>query len=240
MPRRVGIAALAVLCCGLVGCTSTVDGQAHRNPVATPVVAAVGAMVSPDRLDSLLLSSAEANAAMGATAMTISDDTVGLYLDNPDEKWSNPECQGAAFVGLQSTYEGSGYLEARIRRLKEPGDTVDHIVVQAAMAYPTADAAGASVDNAAKSWAACGGKNTVREHHGHAPSSTNAWSIGTPSNSDGITTTLNYQEAGGGWRCARSLSASSNVLLDISACGYGTTVADGVAVMTKALSKLPR
>jgi len=239
MSSRAGIAALAVSCCGLAGCTSTVDGQAHRNPVETSA-AADGAMVPPDRLDSVLLSSAEANAAMGATAMTISDDAVGLYLDSAGEKWSNPECQGAAFVGLQSTYEGSGYLEARIRRLTEPGDTVDHIVIQAAMAYPTAAAAGVSVDNAAKAWAACGGKNTVLEHRGDAPASTRAWSIGIPTTSDGITTTLNYQEAGGGWSCARSLSASSNVLLDISACGHGATAADGVAVMTKALSKLPQ
>jgi hypothetical protein len=68
---------------------------------------------------------------------------------------------------------------------------------------------------------------------------TDTWSIGRLVRTDRIITVLNYEEGGGGWRCAHSLTSHRNVVIDVDACGQGATAEDSIAIVNRILQKMP-
>ena len=99
------------------------------------------------------------------------------------------------------------------------------------MSFPSADLALAFLQNSAVKWRACAGQ-TITE----TPSTgqTKRYTFG---NFVGDVTTialLNTLEGGGGYACQHVLSAVSNLVIDVNACGYqisdqGRQIADKIA-----------
>jgi serine/threonine kinase PknH len=180
------------------------------------------------RLDSILLSAAEINAIMGATNMQPSG--TATVLEKTPYTLSVPDCLGPLFVAQASVYTGSGYTAASGQAVREPGANPDHGVIQAAVAFLSADRAGAFVTASAAKWKACAGQTITETDNGRTSRYTFGDLIGDAPN----ITQLDTQEGSGGWACQRVLRAVSTVVLDVAACGHhisdqGSRIADAMA-----------
>ncbi len=170
--------------------------------------------VAPERLDSILLNAAQVNTIMGATNMQ--PGKLGQGPAPPSAKLSVVDCSGAMYPGLTSTYQGSGYTKLNYLVMAEPGDNNDHFVDEDAAAFPSADQARAFVKTSVAQWKSCGGQTvTVTYDNGNSY----RWTLGALTGDVPKVIQLDTQENGGGWACQRVLSAVSNVVLDVKACG---------------------
>jgi serine/threonine kinase PknH len=184
--------------------------------------------MAPERLESMLLTSAQINTIMGASKMRAGEP--GQAPAAPTAKLSKPECDGALYPGETPTYDGSGYTKLNYSVLAEPGDNHDHFVDQDVAAFPSADLADAFVKTSAGQWNSCAGQNvTVTYDNGN----TYRWTLGNLIGDPPKISQLGTQEDGSGWACQHVLSAVSNVVIDVRACGFhitdeGSRIADGI------------
>jgi serine/threonine kinase PknH len=182
---------------------------------------------------SILLSADQINAIMGASAMT--PGAVGTAMYNPTFTLSNPDCGATLTVAEAPVYAGSGYTAVIEQRLREPSDPRQHLVGQAAVNFPSADQAGAFVKSSAAKWKSCTGQTVTQT----GPDKTVRWSVGDLTGTDTrIVQPHTRAEPADGWHCQHVLSAVTNVVLDVDACGYrvtdeGNQIADKMAVNTK-------
>jgi serine/threonine kinase PknH len=212
--------------------TRTTGGGAQpgRQAPTTPASTTTAATASPARLDSILLSAAQINTIMGASNIQ-PIDTVKTDKENPSPTLSVLDCLGAALTAQRQVYAPSGYIAVRRQGLKEPGDTWEHIVIEAAVGFPTADKAGVFVTASAAKWKACAGQTvTETDINGR----TGDWTFGSLAGDPPKITLLHTPEGGGGWACQHVLSAASTEVIDVSACGYhisdeGGRIADAMA-----------
>jgi hypothetical protein len=78
-------------------------------------------------------------------------------------------------------------------------------------------------------WGRCVGKHVTSTPTG---GKTGTWTMRTPVTASGITATIVDKEAGDGYACAHGITAKSNVVIDVAACGYA--IADqGATPMTR-------
>ncbi len=174
--------------------------------------------VPPERLDSILLNAAQVNTIMGASNMQ--PGKLGQAPADPSAKLSAPECSGALYPGLTLSYQGTGYTKLNYLVLAEPGDNNQHFVDEDAAAFPSSDQARAFVKTSVAQWKSCGGQTvTATYDNGNAY----RWTLGTLGGDVPKITQLDTQENGGGWACQRVLSAVSNVVIDVKACGNRIT-----------------
>ncbi|MDT7767456.1 MAG: serine/threonine kinase PknH [Mycobacterium sp.] len=185
--------------------------------------------VAPERVDSVLLTGPQINTIMGAADMQ--PGKLGQAPADPSVQLSVPECNGALYPGESPTYNGSGYTKLNYLVLTEPGDTSNHFVDQDVAAFPSTELARNFVKTSADQWKSCAGQVvTVTYKNGN----TFRWTFGDLVGDAPKISQLDSQEDGRGWACQHALSAVSNVVIDVRACGFQITdqasrIADEIA-----------
>ncbi len=169
--------------------------------------------VAPGRLDSILLSAQEVRDLMGAPGMQAGQIH---HLAGAGQTLSDPDCLGTLTPAQQPVYQSSGNTAISGQELREPGDTFRHDVTQAAASFPSADQALAFVTNSAAKWRACAGQTITQTLNTQAP----RWTFGDVSGDVPTIMQLHTQEGVSGFSCQHVLSAVSNVVIDVAACGY--------------------
>jgi serine/threonine kinase PknH len=170
-------------------------------------------MVTPDRLDSILLTPQDVNAIMGATGMQ-SEQGIrhGIFVSN-FAQLSNPACLPSLYIDQGPVYRGSGYTAVSYDELSEPGNNYTHIVEEAALTFPSADQAVGLVKSAAAKIGACAGQSITQSQGGASI----RWTIGNLVGDVPTVTQVNAQQ-GNSFTCQRAMSAVLNVVVDVDAC----------------------
>ena len=202
--------------------------EATTNPT-TPTTPPPAPTVPPDRLDSILLSTAQISTIMDAPNIQAGPLENGLKPSYSAFTLSNESCRGALAAGQLPVYQGSGYTGASFQGLQEQPGASGHLALQGAVAFPSADQADAFVKESATKWTACAGQ-TVTETTNSGQTLTFTFGDLT-GDATKITQLLTRQ---GGGTCQRVLSPVSNVIIDVEACGQnitdeGSRIADAMA-----------
>ncbi|SPM42154.1 serine/threonine-protein kinase [Mycobacterium numidiamassiliense] len=184
---------------------------------------AVPAPAPSTPLDSVLLGAPEVSTIMGVPSMDIGNQSQDMA---PEWQLSNPNCLNAFYPTQGPAYAGSGFTGVRGQLLHTGGD---YRVYEAAVSFPTADAANAFVAASANNWKACAGSAVTVTASG----GTGHWNFGTPSGA-APKITLQRTRKDGTSQCQRVLSAVSGVVLDVVACApvvqsQGVQIADQMA-----------
>jgi serine/threonine kinase PknH len=222
--NRWSLLAIALVACAAVGAVGPGCSAPIRTTAPPP-----GA---PADLTSILLSADQINAIMGASAMA--PGAAGTAMVNPTFTLSNPDCSATLTVAEGPVYTGSGFTAVLEQRLQEPGDARQHLVGQAAATFPSADQAGAFVKSSAAKWKSCTGQPVTQTD----PGKTVRWTVGDLTGTDTrIVQPHTRAEPADGWHCQHVLSAVTNVVVDVDACGYrvtdeGRQIADKMAANT--------
>ncbi|MBV8177643.1 MAG: sensor domain-containing protein [Mycobacterium sp.] len=221
-----GVAAAIVAVIALAALGSRSNSSSSGSQQTTQTTAPVFA---PERLESVLLTTTEINAIMGASNMQ--PGKLGLTPSDSPAPSSKPECDGALYPGVAPAYNGSGYTKLNYLVSSEPGDNHDHFVDQDVATFPSADLARAFVKTSADQWRSCAGQVvTLTYENGN----TYRWTFGNLIGEAPKISQVDTQEDGGGWACEHVLNAVSNVVIDVKACAYQVTdqasrIADEIA-----------
>jgi serine/threonine-protein kinase len=148
-------------------------------------------------------------------------------LDRSPYQLSKPDCLGALNAGQYSVYAGSGSTAEIGNRLDEAPNST-HQVIQVVVAFPVGDQAGTFVTNSASKWKTCAGQAVTQSLNGEQRRYTFGPLVGQAPKVTQMVT------AESGSMCQRALSAISNVVIDVTACGYRLTdeagrIADAIA-----------
>lgn len=206
--RRPGAAARAaasVLILVAAGCgTTTVPG--HQIPGEPARQAA--------DLNAVLLTTAEVDAAIGATDMS-ADTTKSTLVD--DSPYTDPlTCLAVSSMGQERVYAPTSWAAARMQSLHEPGDDYAHLVHQAVIQLPDAGAATAFYTRSGRDWAACApGRYSYRPGRGEDAT---GWDVGPIAQNNRILTATITESDSDSWACQRALTAAVNVVVDVLSC----------------------
>ncbi|MGW0160516.1 sensor domain-containing protein [Mycobacterium sp. NPDC003323] len=209
---RHALVAVAIGCALLTGCSSTVSGQAVRDPDAAPLD------VPPLRetqLDDVLLSIGDINDIMGSSTMEITGELDQMVDHSGDV--SDPECLGAIFGAEQPVYGDSGYTAVRDQVSREPDEDNEHWVEQTAVLYPSAADAQRFFEDSQSMWENCAGTSIGIDDG----LDTYTWQIEDVTVTDTVLTQVTVQDDAEGWECQHALSFVSNVTVEAWACSYG-------------------
>ena len=202
--------ALAVLAAGIAiaGCSSGATATHPSTP--TPVPAAA--------LDGLFPSVADINAVMGTTGIT-PHDSYNRLTDHRN-LLPNLNCLGIWEIAENAIYQPSGFSAIRGQALREP-DTENwtSFVNQAAVSYPSADAAKKFFADSADRWSNCTNHRVTMTETGHP---TNTLTFGALTKTD-TELTMPVTRASGDRPCQRALAVDNNVIIDVAACGPTVT-----------------
>jgi PknH-like extracellular domain len=199
-------AALTVAACVLIaGCASTI-GNAEST---TTIPSMIPRPLVERELAALLLSPEQVNAALGSTAMAVTNTQTSMS-DN-STTMTPQECLAIDGAAEAPVYANSGFWAERDQSLND-GDNFTHYLKQAVVLFPIAEKAGAFFDASAQQWPAC-------RQYAHTQTESQ-WSVGQISNANGtLSTTATQQNAGAsGWGCGRALALTNNVIVDINTC----------------------
>jgi PknH-like extracellular domain len=160
-------------------------------------------------LAGLLLDPGQLDAAMGASALAVTNDQSAMSDDS--STIAPAECLAIDGAAEAAAYADSGSWAEHDRSLND-GDQFTHYLKQAVVLFPTPERAGAFLDASARQWATC-------RQYTHLQSGTN-WSVGQISSaSDALsTTTIEQDAAAPGWGCGRALVWRNNVIADVNTC----------------------
>ncbi len=156
---------------------------------------------------------------------------IGEAMVKPAFTLSNPDCSATLTVAEDPVYAGSGFTAVRVQRLQEQGASREQLVGQAAVTFPSADQAGAFVKSSGDKWKSCTGQTVTQT----GPDKTVRWIVGTFTGAGArIAQPHTQADPANRWHCQHVLSAVSNVVLDVDACGYhvsgeGVQIADKIA-----------
>jgi hypothetical protein len=223
------IAIVAYLLLGRTSPGSTANKPATSTSQTSPPVPVAA-------LDGLLLSPEQINTTMGATGMTVVNNTYTAMND-----WSNNiadlNCRAIYSVAETSAYAGSGWTALRGQGLQEPGDSFAHIVNQAVVSFPSAGAAAAFFTTSTQRWPACAN----RLYHKVQPGKPDiVWTVGPITNTNGTLITTETEEGLNGWACRRALTVANNVAIDITACSYTEAGDFGVNIAHQIAAKVAK
>jgi hypothetical protein len=199
------VVAVGVIGVLTAGCGGT-KGNAE-SPTTTPSM--IPRPVVARELPELLLSPEQVNAAMGATAMTVTNTQTSMS-DN-SATMAPQECLAIDGAAEAPVYANSGYRAERDQSLNN-GDNFTHYLKQAVVLFPTVEKAGALFDASAQQWPAC-------RQYTHTQSESQ-WSVGQISAANGTlsTTATQLNASAPGWGCERALALRNNVVIDINTC----------------------
>ena len=177
--------------------------------MVTPTRSIIPRPLVERELAGLLLSPEQVNAAMGATAMTVTSSQTAMSDDSAS--MAPRECLAIDGAAEAPVYVNSGYWAERDQSLND-GDNFTHYLKQAVVLFPNRDVAAAFLDSAAQQWHAC-----LRYTHTQSGSQ---WTVGQISKATGTLSTTATQEAANapGWGCGRALALRNNVIVDINTC----------------------
>jgi serine/threonine kinase PknH len=226
--RQVTVALALALASACIFVASCSRGNEKAAPSPTTISSAP-APVAADVLYGLLLSPAEINTAMRTTGILINGTYTDMFHDN-----ANIPDKDCRFIDPAEAwvYDGSGWIAMRSQHLHEPGDDFDHEVLQAVVAFPSAnDAARFFSASAQRGWQACSNR---QYHNIDAGKPDKVWTVGPIANTNGTLSTTDTLEGGNGWACQRALTVSNNIAIDVAACSdnpadAAVNVADQIA-----------
>jgi serine/threonine kinase PknH len=213
---RTAIAALMFIAVALAGCGRPAPIASTQTISPQRATTSMEPLVASGQLDSILLTVADVNAAMGASGMQPTTPIAHAPREVVERTLSNPDCLGAFFVGEPPAYQGSGYTAASIVTLHEMVNNPDHRLGQAAVSFPSVDQALAFVKTSAGKWRACSGQTLVATHLQQVY----RWNVGKLTGDAPAITLTSTLEGGNGYLCQHVLRAVLNVVLDVNACGY--------------------
>jgi serine/threonine kinase PknH len=210
------MAALLIIAVAVAGCERPhpIASTQTTSPQSAPTSPAP--MVASDRLDSILLTVADVNTAMGASGMQPTTPIAHAPREMVERTLSNPDCLGAFFVGETPAYQGSGYTAASVVTLHELVNNPDHRLGQAVVSFPSADQALAFLKTSVGKWRACAGQTLTATHLEQVY----RWTVGNLVGDAPAITQLHTLEGGNGYVCQHVLRAVLNLVLDVNACGY--------------------
>jgi hypothetical protein len=209
MRHRTAALAVAGICILSLGCSSGSDQGTKTTTTRSTVTTTTAPPVAEGALDGVLLSPEQANAAMGATEMTLTRTHNSMSDDSATME--PKECLAIDGSAQAPVYANSGYTAERDQTLQE-GDNFTHYVAQAVVLFPSAKQAGAFFTASAQQWPAC-------RQYTHIQSGS-LWAVGPISNANGtLSTTATQQNANApGWACGRALAIRNNVVIDVNTC----------------------
>jgi serine/threonine kinase PknH len=199
---------------------------------ATPTTTTPLPIVAPAQLGSILPSAAQITDIMGASNMQQVAGPIKTQLEAGMWTLSMPDCDGAFTVVDARAYAGSGYSGVNSLIFAEPGEAhPEHAVTLGVVTFPTVEQANAFVTTSAAKWKACAGQTITDTEADGQPT---LWTFGDFSGSVPKIAMPDMMQGGGGYSCQHVLSAVSNVVIDLFACGYRITdqasrIADVVA-----------
>lgn len=156
----------------------------------------------------MLLTPAEADAAMHAAGMTV-DTTMSTMIDDG----ANVEpaaCLPVASIAQDEEYSGSGWHAVRVQSLHEPGEDFGHLLHQAVVEFPAPRDAAAFYAKSIDTWAACTGTYT------YTPTDV-IWNVAQTGKDGGVLTVATSQQDAT-WLCSRALTAASALVVDVLTC----------------------
>jgi PknH-like extracellular domain len=211
MHHRVAVA-LAGLCILVAGCSANSN---RATPTTTPSTSVPP--VAQAALDGLLLSASQINAAMGATELSVADDT--KRMEDVSAMVSRPECLPVYSPAETNAYANSGWTGVHRQFLGEPSHS--HVAEQTVVLFPTAQQASAFFTASAQRWLACSNGSFTHTMSGGRE----VWAVGPISNNNGVLSTAarisleiyDRPAARGGGRLTaqRALTVRNNVLIDV-------------------------
>ena len=224
--RQPAVALAVVLICVLAGGCGTTAGRAV---LPTTTSSMIPRPLVERELAGLLLTVDQVNAAMGATAMAVTNTETSMS-DN-SATMAPPECLALDGAAEASVYATSGFQAERDQSLND-GDQFTHYLKQAVVLYPLVDKAAAFLNDSAQQWRTC-------QQYTHTQTNSQ-WSVGQIVYTAGaLSTTVTEQNAASpGWACGRAMSLKNNVVIDINTCSanpadsalrIATQIADNVA-----------
>jgi serine/threonine kinase PknH len=233
-PVLLGIAAVAIGALVVGGVWLGTDHNSGRGPAgaghttsSTTTTTPTQAMLPANQLQTILLSAAETNSAMGTSNLQPLGE-IEAQLEDPVDTLSIEECRGALLPGQGPVYGRSGFTGVRGQgfNAEAPG----YFVAITAVSFPSADQALGFVRNSALSWKACAGQTvTITAAQGSL-----RYKFGDVTGGPPKIVQSETLEGSNGASCQHALSATSNVILDVVVSGRGITdqasrIADAMA-----------
>jgi serine/threonine protein kinase len=238
-PVLLGIAAVAIGALVVGGVWLGTDhnggsgpsGANHTTPSATTTTP-TQAMLPANQLQTILLSAAEINSAMGTSNLQPLGE-VEAQLEDPVDTLSIEECRGALLPGQGPVYGRSGFTGVRGQGFN--AEAPDYFVAITAVSFPSADQALGFVRTSASSWKACAGRTvTVTAAQGSLK-----YQFGDVAGDPPKIVQSETLQGSNGASCQHALSATSNVILDVVVSGRG--IADQASRIANAMAaKMPK
>jgi len=224
----IGGAALAVVVAIVVVVMLATQGPKNK-PAAKPTAAPTAAPVTGGRVDAVLLGALDIGTILGDPHMESAGH--GDQLRPQQGTLSNPECLGAFEPQQESVYRSFGPTAVRSEVLHTAGNDPAHRVVEAVASFESAEKARAFVEASAEKWRACAGQNvTLTGSNGMA----NEWSVGSVTGAAPKITQIRTQTDNSGRACQHVLSAVSDLVIDVQACG--ADISDGAGRMAEQMA----
>ena len=232
--RRTGliaaiVATVVVLASGIIGVTGYLLLKG-RHPSQTPTAQSPrpsspisSALQSPppppNSLNGLLLSVDQINTAMGATGMI----SVGTMTALPDNSFavSDPACLPLSGAAEAKVYANTGYSAVRAQVVAK---AQQNAVNQAAVLFPSAQAASAFFAASTQGWQGCANRQFTLSANGNSQVN----NVGPVSDANG-TLSATVTPANSLGVCERALTAANDVVIDVTACLGPTGAAVDIA-----------
>lgn len=193
-----------------------------ETPASQPTPAATdddGAPVGPAALSDVLPDAERIDALVGVSGLiessTLTQPSIGTT--------THPQCGGIFAPGTATAYADSPMTAVAIQSFRLPTYEYADAVVQAAVQFPDAAAAGAFVAREQQRWTAC--ERTWVNDAPHPP----GFFAGSITERDGVVLAGptprdgNYE-----WTCQRGLTAADDVVVDVKVCNFGGSDKAGV------------
>jgi serine/threonine kinase PknH len=201
------VAAIAVVAVLVTQKPSPAPASKPGIPAAAP---SAGAPTPSLDLNSILLSPTDINTVMGAS--NIQPTSQDEQMRAPQGTLSNPECLGPLAPIQGPVYQDTGYTAVRGQELNAEDHA--HFVHEAAVSFPSAEQALGFVRTSADKWQACVGQLLTVT----TPDKIFHWNFAKPIGAPPKITQVHTQ-LHGGRACQHALSAVSNIVIDVVACG---------------------
>lgn len=236
----------------LAGAAVGVMTISHRHPtgddakpVAAPPVSSTSAPATappaplpPKVLNGLLPGPDEVAQIMGAAELAVFKSVDTLIDEGP--VIDNKGCLGAFAPAEISVYGTAGWTAARAQAIHEPGPVpIAFEVLQAAIEFPTADAARKLFSEQKTQWSKCAGSDFTVTYPESKPMH---WRFGPVTETGDVISMPHHlleQGVSQTGECQRALEVHNNVVADVWACRV-SIINQGVELTHAILAKLPR
>jgi eukaryotic-like serine/threonine-protein kinase len=242
--RRIAavLSAVAVVAGAVVAVVALTTKSDHHTaapppPSSTTTTTSVvpAPLVTTAALTGLLLPPEQVAGIVGADALVQESLAVSTIDDSP--KVVEKDCIGVAAPDEHLVYADSGWTAARSQALRNAGEGPRAFaVIQAVIAFPSAEQAEKIVAAQKSQWSRCSGRTLTFVFP--TPPSPQLWTVGKPDDTGGTLRMTQELKDGGGMKCQRALAAHNNVAIDVSACRYDVTN-QAVDIVNAIAAKLP-